>query len=77
MTPLDYPDPAERLAADETDRAFAQLLGDYFTRRATCTTPEVLDLLTAAGEHGHVAVQQMRDLIAFYEAARATREPER
>ncbi|PTL60263.1 hypothetical protein [Paraconexibacter algicola] len=68
MSPLDYPDPAERLAADETDRALAQLLGDYVTRRAHRTTPEVLDLLTAAGEHGHQAISQMRDLIAFYEA---------
>ena len=68
MSPLDYPDPAERLAAAETDRALAQLLGDYVTRRANCTTPEILDLLTAAGDHGHQAIAQMRDLIAFYEA---------
>ena len=68
MTLRDYPDPAERLAAAETDAALAQLLGDYVTRRVNCTTPEVLDLLTAAGEHGHQAIAQMRDLIAFYEA---------
>ncbi len=68
MTLRDYPDPAERLAAAEIDHALAQLLGDYVTRRANCTTPEVLDLLTAAGDHGHQAIAQMRDLIAFYEA---------
>lgn len=69
MSPRDYPDPAERLAADERDRLLASLIGEYATRRAGRTTPEVVDLLDAAGEHGHAAVQQLRDLIAFFDAA--------
>jgi hypothetical protein len=77
MSPLDYPDPAERLEADETDRVLAQLLGDYIVRRENRTTPQVLDLLAAAGEFGDHAIQQMCDLIAFYEAARHTPEVDR
>jgi len=68
MTWRDYPDPAERLAADEYDEAVAELLGEYIVRRANRTTPQVLDLLAAAGEFGDRAIAQMRDLIAFYEA---------
>ena len=73
MTWRDYPDPAERLAADEHAEAIAQLLGEYIVRRENRTTPMVLDLLAAAGEYGDRAIAQMRDLIAFYEDYLANR----
>jgi hypothetical protein len=77
MTWRDYPDPAERFAADEYDEAIAELLGEYIVRRANRTTPQVLDLLAAAGEFGDRAIAQMRDLIAFYEACRVCESDQR
>lgn len=77
MTPRDYPDPAERQLAADRDDLIATLLGEYITRRNNRTTPQVLDLLAAAGEFGDQAIQQMRDLIAFYEACRVRESDQR
>lgn len=77
MNPRDYPDPAQRQLETDLDDLIAELLGEYITRRNHRTTPEVLDLLARAGEFGDRAIQQMRDLIAFYDAYRVTQEPER
>ena len=69
MTDRDYPDPAE---LTEQDLAIATLVGRYVERREHDETPCVHDLLAVAAEFGDDAAEELRDVLAFYEAMRAS-----
>jgi hypothetical protein len=66
------PDPAERDELTEQDLAVATLVGRYIERREQGAAPRVHDLLSVAAEFGDAAVAELRTLLAFYEAMRAT-----
>jgi hypothetical protein len=66
------PDPAERHELTEQDLAIATLVGRYIERREQGAPPRVHDLLSVAAEFGDAAVDELRTLLAFYEAMRAT-----
>ena len=66
------PDPAERDELTEQDLAIATLVGRYIERREQGAAPRVHDLLSVAAEFGDAAVDELRTLLAFYEAMRAT-----
>ena len=66
------PDPAERDELTEQDLAIATLVGRYIERREQRAAPRVHDLLSVAAEFGDVAVNELRAVLAFYEAMRAT-----
>jgi hypothetical protein len=66
------PDPAERDELTEQDLAIAMLAGRYIERREQGAAPQVHDLLSVAAEFGDAAVAELRTLLAFYEAMRAT-----
>ena len=65
-------DPAERDELTEQDLAIATLVGRYIERREKGTAPRVHDLLSVAAEFGDAAVDELRAVLAFYEAMRAT-----
>jgi len=69
MTDRDYPDPAE---LTEQDLAIATLVGRYVERREHDETPCVHDLLAVAAEFGDDAAEELRDVLAFYKAMRAS-----
>ena len=62
----DRPDPSEQ------DLAVATLVGRYIERRQLHQAPRVHDLLAMAAEFGDSAVRELRDVLAFYEAMRAS-----
>jgi hypothetical protein len=71
MTERHYPDPPERAELTEQDLAIATLVGRYIERREHGVPPNVHDLLAAAAEFGDPAVDELRAVLAFYEAMRA------
>ena len=66
------PDAAERDELTEQDLAIATLVGRYIERREQGAAPGVHDLLSVAAEFGDAAVDELRAVLAFYEAMRAT-----
>ena len=72
MSERHNPDPAERVELTEQDLAIATLVGRYIERREQGAAPRVHDLLSVAAEFGDAAVAELRTLLAFYEAMRAT-----
>ena len=71
MTERHYPDPVEPPELTEQDLAIATLVGRYIERREHGTAPRVHDLLAVAAEFGDAAVDELRTVLAFYEAMRA------
>jgi hypothetical protein len=66
------PDPAERVEFSEQDLAIATLVGRYIDRREQGAAPRVHALLSVAAEFSDAAVDELRGVLAFYEALRAT-----
>jgi hypothetical protein len=66
------PDPAEREELSEQDLAIATLVGRYIERREQGVPPHVHDLLAVAADFGDAAVDDLRTVLAFYEAMRAS-----
>ena len=56
----------------ERDLLIAALVGRYVERRERGDALCAHDLLAVAAEHGDTAVAELRDVVAFYEAMRAT-----
>ena len=56
----------------ERDLLIATLVGRYVERRERGDAPCAHDLLAAAAEHGDRAVPELRDVLTFYEAMRAS-----
>jgi hypothetical protein len=71
MIDQDCPD---RPDLTEQDLAVATLVGRYIERRALHQTPCVHDLLAVAAEFSDAAVTELRDVLAFYEAMRASED---
>ena len=69
MNDQDRPD---RPDLTEQDLAVATLVGRYIERRQLLQAPRVHDLLAMAAEFGDSAVRELRDVLAFYEAMRAS-----
>jgi hypothetical protein len=55
----------------DRDLAIATLVGRYIERREHYEQPCVLDLLAAAAEFDDGAADELRTVLAFYEAMRA------
>ena len=72
MTEPYYPDPVEREELGERDLAIATLVGRYVERREHRTAPCAHDLFAAAAEFGDEAVDQLRTVLALYEALRSS-----
>ncbi|MGH2968055.1 MAG: hypothetical protein ACRDK0_03150 [Solirubrobacteraceae bacterium] len=72
MTERHHPDPGERAALTEQDLAIATLVGRYLERREQCASRCVHDLLAVAAEFGDAAVDELRTVLVFYEAMRAS-----
>jgi len=72
MTDIDDLGGWEREPLSEQDLAIATLVGRYVERRERGEAPCAHDLLAVAAEHGDHAVAELRDVLAFYEAMRAT-----
>jgi hypothetical protein len=64
-------DPGERPELSERDLALATLVGRYIERREQGDSPLVHDLLAVAHEFGAAAADELREVLAFYEALRA------
>jgi len=56
----------------DRDLAIATLVGRYIERRERCDAPRAHDLLAVAAELGDTAVDELRTVLAFYEAMRAS-----
>jgi hypothetical protein len=67
-----HPDPAERGELTEQDLAIATLVGRYIERRQAGQPPCAHDLLAIAAEFGNTAVDNLRTVLACYEAMRAS-----
>ena len=67
-----HPDPAERGELTEQDLAIATLVGRYIERREAGQPPCAHDLLAIAAEFGNTAVDNLRTVLACYEAMRAS-----
>ena len=67
-------EPAERPELTERDLALATLVGRYIERREQGDSPRVHDLLAAAQEFGAAAADELRSVLAFYEAMRASED---
>jgi hypothetical protein len=65
-------DPADPAELTEQDLAIATLVGRYIERREQGAAPRVHDLLSVAAEFGDAAVDELRAVLAFYEAMRTT-----
>jgi hypothetical protein len=63
---------AERYGLTEQDLAIATLVGRYIERREQGVPPDVHDLLTVAADFGDAAVDDLRTVLAFYEAMQAS-----
>jgi hypothetical protein len=74
MSAGDYPGSPEQPELTEQDLAIATLVGRYIERRESRRAPCVHDLLAAAAEFGHDAVNELRDVLAFYEVMRASED---
>ena len=72
MTDRHYPDPAERAELTERALAIATLVGRYVERREAGQPPCAHDLLAIAAEFGNTAVDNLRTVLACYEAMRAS-----
>ncbi|UUY05130.1 hypothetical protein LRS13_06265 [Svornostia abyssi] len=57
---------------DERDLAVATLAGRYIERREHASSPKVDDLFAAAAEFGDTATDQLRTVLACYEAMQDT-----
>jgi len=66
------PVPTERDELTEQDLAIATLVGRYVERRETGQPPCAHDLLAIAAEFGNTAVDNLRTVLACYEAMRAS-----
>ena len=77
MTEPHYADGPERYELTEQDLAIATLVGRYIERRAQGVPPRVYDLLTVAAHFGDAAVDDLRTVLAFYEAMRASEGDDR
>ena len=77
MSAREYPGSRERPDLTEQDLAIATLVGRYIERRESRRAPCVHDLLAAAAEFGDEAVNELRDVLAFYEAMRESEDTER
>jgi hypothetical protein len=69
MNDHDRPD---RPDLTEQDLAVATLVGRYIERRQLHHAPRVHDLIAMAAEFSDSAVRELRDVLAFYEAMRAS-----
>jgi hypothetical protein len=67
-----HPDPTERDELTEQDLAIATLVGRYVERREAGQPPCAHDLLAIAAEFGSTAVDNLRTVLACYEAMRAS-----
>jgi hypothetical protein len=67
-----HPDPAERGELTEQDLAIATLVGRYVERREAGQPPCAHDLLAIAAEFGNTAVDNLRTVLACYDAMRAS-----
>ena len=67
-----HPDPALRDELTEQDLAIATLVGRYIERREAGQPPGAHDLLAIAAEFGSTAVDNLRTVLACYEAMRAS-----
>ena len=67
-----HPDPAERGELTEQDLAIATLVGRYIERRQAGQPPCAHDLPAIAAEFGNTAVDNLRTVLACYEAMRAS-----
>ena len=67
-----HPDQAERDELTEQDLAIATLVGRYVERREAGQPPWAHDLLAIAAEFGDAAVDDLRTVLACYEAMRAS-----
>ena len=67
-----HPDRTKRDELTEQDLAIATLVGRYVERRETGQPPCVHDLLAIAAEFGNTAVDNLRTVLACYEAMRAS-----
>ena len=72
MSDRHNPNPGERDELNEQDLAIATLVGRYIERREQGAAPRVHDLLSVAAEFGDAAVDELRAVLAIYEAMRAT-----
>ena len=77
MSDRDNPNPGERAELNEHDLAIATLVGRYIERREQGAAPRVHDLLSVAAEFGDAAVDELRAVLACYEAMRATESARR
>jgi hypothetical protein len=64
----------DRTELSERDLAIATLVGRYEERREQGAAPRVHDLFAVAAEFGAAAVDELRTVLAFYEAMRATED---
>ncbi len=67
-----HPDRTERDELTEQDLAIATLVGRYVGRREAGQPPCAHDLLAIAAEFGNTAVDNLRTVLACYEAMRAS-----
>ena len=58
----------------EVDLAIATLVGRYVERRESGGAPCAHDLIAVAAEFGDAAVEQLRTVLIFYEAMRASED---
>jgi hypothetical protein len=72
MTEPAHTDRAERYELTAKDLAIATLVGRYIERRERGLPPHVHDLLTVAADFGDAAVDDLRTVLAFYEAMSAS-----
>ena len=72
MNERNHPVPTERDELTEQDLAIATLVGRYVERREAGQPPCAHDLLAIAAEFGNTAVDNLRTVLACYEAMRAS-----
>ena len=65
---------AHELKLSEADLAIATLVGRYVERRESGGAPCAHDLIAVAAEFGDAAVEQLRTVLIFYEAMRASED---
>ena len=72
MNKRHHPDRTKRDELTEQDLAIATLVGRYVERREAGQPPCAHDLLAIAAEFGNTAVDNLRTVLACYEAMRAS-----
>ena len=65
---------APELKLSEVDLAISTLVGRYVERRESGGAPCAHDLIAVASEFGDAAVEQLRTVLIFYEAMRASED---